>query len=78
MKIKLLQKKRNQLAGYCKLVIYGVLDLVAATDVLKHYSKVEMIMCHKRRQTFWPISSDHFVLAVQEMCAWKLNIKADV
>ncbi|CAG08302.1 unnamed protein product, partial [Tetraodon nigroviridis] len=39
MKITLLQKKRNQLAGYCKLVIYGVLDLVAATDVLKHYSK---------------------------------------
>uniref|UniRef100_A0A674M9Y3 Cohesin subunit SA n=1 Tax=Takifugu rubripes TaxID=31033 RepID=A0A674M9Y3_TAKRU len=39
MKITLLQKKRNQLAGYCKLVIYGVLDLVAATDVFKHYSK---------------------------------------
>lgn len=47
MKIILLQKKRNQLAGYCKLVIYGVLDLVAATDVFKHYSKVEMIKCHK-------------------------------
>lgn len=42
MKLTLLQKKRNQLAGYCKLVIYGVLDLVAATDVFKHYSKVEM------------------------------------
>lgn len=42
MKITLLQKKRNQLAGYCKLVIYGVLDLVAATDVFKHYSKVEV------------------------------------
>ncbi|XP_039975563.1 cohesin subunit SA-1 [Xiphias gladius] len=39
MKITLLQKKRNQLAGYCKLVIYGVLDLTAATDVFKHYSK---------------------------------------
>ncbi|CAI5652758.1 cohesin subunit SA-1 isoform X11 [Oreochromis niloticus] len=39
MKISLLQKKRNQLAGYCKLVIYGVLDLTAATDVFKHYSK---------------------------------------
>nr|XP_020480414.1 cohesin subunit SA-1-like isoform X2 [Monopterus albus] len=39
MKIILLQRKRNQLAGYCKLVIYGVLDLTAATDVLKHYSK---------------------------------------
>ncbi|XP_022615887.1 cohesin subunit SA-2-like [Seriola dumerili] len=38
-KITLLQRKRNQLAGYCKLVIYGVLDLAAATDVFKHYSK---------------------------------------
>uniref|UniRef100_A0A3Q1BJJ5 Cohesin subunit SA n=1 Tax=Amphiprion ocellaris TaxID=80972 RepID=A0A3Q1BJJ5_AMPOC len=32
-------RKRNQLAGYCKLIIYGVLDLTAATDVFKHYSK---------------------------------------
>uniref|UniRef100_A0A8P4KEU1 Cohesin subunit SA n=1 Tax=Dicentrarchus labrax TaxID=13489 RepID=A0A8P4KEU1_DICLA len=39
MKITVLQKKRNQLAGYCKLVIYGVLDLTAATDIFKHYSK---------------------------------------
>ncbi|XP_028271897.1 cohesin subunit SA-1 [Parambassis ranga] len=38
-KITLLQKKRNQLAGYCKLVIYGVIDLTAATDVFKHYDK---------------------------------------
>ncbi|XP_060935180.1 cohesin subunit SA-1 [Limanda limanda] len=38
-KIALLQRKRNQLGGYCKLVIYGVLDLSAATDVFKHYSK---------------------------------------
>lgn len=52
MKIKLLQKKRNQLAGYCKLVIYGVLDLVAATDVFKHYSKVEMIVSEKEAETF--------------------------
>ncbi|XP_068596763.1 cohesin subunit SA-1-like [Brachionichthys hirsutus] len=37
--ILLLQRKRNQLAGYCKLVIFGVLDLSAATDVFKHYSK---------------------------------------
>lgn len=44
MKITLLQKRRNQLAGYCKLVIYGVLDLAAATDVFKHYSKVEREM----------------------------------
>ncbi|KAK2904399.1 hypothetical protein Q8A73_011056 [Channa argus] len=39
IKISLLQRKRNQLAGYCKLVIYGVLDLTAATDVFKHYCK---------------------------------------
>lgn len=43
MNITLLQRKRNQLAGYCKLVIYGVLDLNAATDVFKHYSKVREI-----------------------------------
>ncbi|XP_056456548.1 cohesin subunit SA-3 isoform X2 [Gadus chalcogrammus] len=34
-----LQNKRNLLAGYCKLVIYGVLDLSAATDVFKNYFK---------------------------------------
>lgn len=39
LKISQLQKKRNHLAGYCKLVIYGVLDLSASTDVFKHYSK---------------------------------------
>ncbi|KAM6923540.1 cohesin subunit SA-2 [Xenentodon cancila] len=39
MKMTLLQKRRNQLAGYCKLVIFGVLDLSAATNVFKHYSK---------------------------------------
>lgn len=44
IKITVLKRKRNQLAGYCKLVIYGVLDLTAATDVFKHYSKVEMEM----------------------------------
>ncbi|KAJ3587332.1 hypothetical protein NHX12_010930 [Muraenolepis orangiensis] len=32
-----LQHKRDLLAGYCKLVIYGVLDLSAATNVFKHY-----------------------------------------
>ncbi|XP_077434073.1 cohesin subunit SA-2 isoform X2 [Vanacampus margaritifer] len=37
--IKLLQKKRNQLAGYCKLVIFGVMDLTAATEVFKYYDK---------------------------------------
>ncbi|XP_015243127.1 PREDICTED: cohesin subunit SA-3 [Cyprinodon variegatus] len=37
--VVLLQKKRKQLAGYCKLVLYGVLDLSAATNIFKHYSK---------------------------------------
>ncbi|XP_051929208.1 cohesin subunit SA-1 [Hippocampus zosterae] len=37
--IKLLHKKRNQLAGYCKLVIFGVMDLTAATTVFKYYDK---------------------------------------
>ncbi|KAK5864520.1 hypothetical protein PBY51_015757 [Eleginops maclovinus] len=39
MKITILQRKRNQLAGFCKLVLYGVLDLNAATNVFKQYSK---------------------------------------
>ncbi|XP_056133500.1 cohesin subunit SA-2 [Lampris incognitus] len=39
MKIAALQRKRIQLAGYCKLVIHGVLDLSSATDLFKHYSK---------------------------------------
>ncbi|KAJ8014700.1 hypothetical protein DPEC_G00018370 [Dallia pectoralis] len=38
-KIATLQQRRNQLAGYCKLVIYEVLDLSSATDVFKYYSK---------------------------------------
>ncbi|XP_065098425.1 cohesin subunit SA-1 [Paramisgurnus dabryanus] len=39
MKISALMQKRNQLAGYCKLVIYGVLELRALTDVLRYYNK---------------------------------------
>uniref|UniRef100_A0A3B3I8U6 Cohesin subunit SA n=1 Tax=Oryzias latipes TaxID=8090 RepID=A0A3B3I8U6_ORYLA len=39
IKMTLFQKRRRQLAGYCKLVLYGVLDLSAATNVFKHYSK---------------------------------------
>lgn len=44
LKMILLQKKRNHLAGYCKLVIYGVLDLSAATIVFKHFNKVELYL----------------------------------
>ena len=40
MKIAALQQRRNQLAGYCKLVIYGVLELRSASDIFKYYSKV--------------------------------------
>lgn len=64
MTITLLQKKRNQLAGYCKLVIYGVLDLVAATDVFKHYSKVEMLECHKWLQEH--LDQSHLFLRCRE------------
>ncbi|XP_030621225.1 cohesin subunit SA-1 [Chanos chanos] len=39
MKLALLQRRRNQLAGYCKLILYGVLEIRAAADVLKYYSK---------------------------------------
>ncbi|KAA0709804.1 Cohesin subunit SA-1 SCC3 -like protein 1 [Triplophysa tibetana] len=39
MNISGLMQKRNQLAGYCKLIIYGVLELRAATDILKYYNK---------------------------------------
>ncbi|XP_029436046.1 cohesin subunit SA-3 [Rhinatrema bivittatum] len=39
LKIEALHKRRNLLAGYCKLIIYNVLDLNSATDVFKHYVK---------------------------------------
>ncbi|XP_066498043.1 cohesin subunit SA-3 isoform X2 [Hoplias malabaricus] len=38
-KLGVLRRRRKQLAGYCKLILYGVFDLQAATDVLKYYSK---------------------------------------
>ncbi|XP_030043058.1 cohesin subunit SA-3 isoform X2 [Microcaecilia unicolor] len=39
MKIEALHKRRNLLAGYCKLIIYNILDLNSATDIFKHYVK---------------------------------------
>ncbi|KAM3833848.1 cohesin subunit SA-2-like [Diretmus argenteus] len=39
MTIAIFQRKRKQLISYCKLFLYGALDLSAATDVFKHYSK---------------------------------------
>lgn len=41
LQIERLHQRRNLLAGYCKLVVYGVLDLSAASDVFRHYAKVQ-------------------------------------
>lgn len=38
--IEELHQRRNLLAGFCKLIVYGVLELSAASDVFKHYAKV--------------------------------------
>ncbi|CAK7303732.1 Cohesin subunit SA-3 [Vulpes lagopus] len=37
--IEQLHQRRRLLAGFCKLLLYGVLDMDAASDVFKHYSK---------------------------------------
>ncbi|KAK7137452.1 hypothetical protein R3I94_013180 [Phoxinus phoxinus] len=39
IKMAALLQRRIQLAGYCKLIIFGVLELRAATDILKYYNK---------------------------------------
>ncbi|KAL7861045.1 hypothetical protein AOLI_G00173940 [Acnodon oligacanthus] len=39
MKLGTLRRRRNQLAGYCKLIIFGVFNFRAATDIFKYYSK---------------------------------------
>ncbi|XP_070422383.1 cohesin subunit SA-3 isoform X6 [Equus przewalskii] len=39
LKIEQLHQRRRLLAGFCKLLIYGVLELDAASDVFKHYNK---------------------------------------
>lgn len=39
-RIEKLHQRRVLLAGFCKLIIYGVLELSAASDVFKHYTKV--------------------------------------
>ncbi|XP_067412975.1 cohesin subunit SA-3 [Emydura macquarii macquarii] len=38
-KIERLHQRRKLLAGFCKLIIYNVLELSAASDVFKHYTK---------------------------------------
>lgn len=41
LKIEQLHQRRRLLAGFCKLLIYGVLEMDAASDVFKHYNKVQ-------------------------------------
>ncbi|XP_053575453.1 cohesin subunit SA-3 [Bombina bombina] len=38
--IFLLHHRRNLLAGYCKLILYGALQLHSASEVFRHYAKV--------------------------------------
>uniref|UniRef100_A0A8C5MR61 Cohesin subunit SA n=1 Tax=Leptobrachium leishanense TaxID=445787 RepID=A0A8C5MR61_9ANUR len=37
--LSLLHKRRNLLAGYCKLILYSALQLRSASDVFRHYVK---------------------------------------
>ncbi|KAM5260763.1 cohesin subunit SA-3 isoform 2-T3 [Hipposideros larvatus] len=39
LQIERLHQRRRLLAGFCKLVLYGVLEMEAASDVFKHYNK---------------------------------------
>ncbi|XP_078392396.1 cohesin subunit SA-1-like [Cetorhinus maximus] len=39
LKIEMLHKRRNFLAGFCKLIIYNMVDLRTAADIFKHYMK---------------------------------------
>lgn len=39
-RIEALHKRRNFLASYCKLIVYGIMPTSCAADVFKHYVKV--------------------------------------
>ncbi|XP_038642815.1 cohesin subunit SA-2-like isoform X2 [Scyliorhinus canicula] len=39
LKIEMLHKRRNFLAGFCKLIIYNMVDLRSAADIFKNYMK---------------------------------------
>ncbi|XP_076996854.1 cohesin subunit SA-3 isoform X2 [Tamandua tetradactyla] len=39
LQIEQLHQRRRLLAGFCKLLLYGVLEMEAASDVFKHYNK---------------------------------------
>lgn len=41
LQIEQLHQRRRLLAGFCKLLLYGVLEMDAASDVFKHYNKVQ-------------------------------------
>ena len=41
IQIEQLHQRRRLLAGFCKLLLYGVLEMDAASDVFKHYNKVQ-------------------------------------
>uniref|UniRef100_UPI0035900FA9 cohesin subunit SA-2-like isoform X2 n=1 Tax=Myxine glutinosa TaxID=7769 RepID=UPI0035900FA9 len=38
-KIEALHKRRNLLAGFCKLIVYNVVDMSSGADIFKHYMK---------------------------------------
>ncbi|XP_045397367.1 cohesin subunit SA-3 [Lemur catta] len=39
LQIEQLHQRRRLLAGFCKLLLYGVLEMDAASDIFKHYNK---------------------------------------
>ncbi|KAM3866989.1 cohesin subunit SA-1 [Diretmus argenteus] len=78
------QRKRNQLVGYCKLFIYGALDLSTATDVFKHYSKYHKEFGDIIKETLSksrlinPVQSAKFVcLTLQQLFSEMISEKPD-
>lgn len=44
-RIEELHKKRNYLSAYCKLVVYNIIPVKAASDIFKHYLRVSRTAC---------------------------------
>ena len=42
-RLESLHKKRNFLAGYCKLIVYNIIPMNAAVCVIKNYVKVKFL-----------------------------------
>lgn len=42
--IELMHKKRNLLAQFCKLIIFGVISVQAMANVLQYYTKVSFVV----------------------------------